>query len=116
MGHRQGSHGADSWGLPGGHLEFGESWEACVSRETLEEVGLTIKNIRFLTATNDVFKSENKHYITIFMIADWAGGQAKVLEPDKCLSIGWFTYDTMPTNIFLPLINLKLNNPTLDLL
>lgn len=54
--------------LPGGHLEFGESWEECARREILEETGLAVQDVRFLTATNDVFTAEAKHYITIFMV------------------------------------------------
>ena len=56
-----------TWGLPGGHLEFGESFETCATRETLEETGLKMKDVRFLNATNSIMKAENKHYITIFM-------------------------------------------------
>lgn len=53
--------------MPGGHLEFGESFENCATREVLEETGLTVQNVRFLTATNDVMEDEGKHYVTIFM-------------------------------------------------
>lgn len=56
-----------TWGLPGGHLDFGEFFETCAARETLEETGLKIQDVRFLTATNSILKAENKHYITIFM-------------------------------------------------
>lgn len=56
-----------TWGLPGGHLEFGESFETCATRETLEETGLKIQDVQFLNATNSIMKTENKHYITIFM-------------------------------------------------
>lgn len=115
MGHRQGAHGYDTWGLPGGHLEFGESWEEGVIRETREEVGVEIKNIRFIAATNDIFLAENKHNVTIFMIADWAGGEPQVLEPEKCKEVGWYTYETMPENVFLPLIDLKKSYPDLTL-
>lgn len=62
FGKRKNSHGEGSWCFPGGHLEFGESWEECARRETLEETGLKIRNIRFATATNDLFKKEDKHY------------------------------------------------------
>ena len=56
-----------TWGLAGGHLEFGESFETCAARETFEETGLKIRDVRFLTATNSILKAENKHYITIFI-------------------------------------------------
>ena len=58
-----------TWALPGGHLDFGESFETCAMREVLEETGLQVKDdsVRFLTATNDVMPSEHKHYVTIFM-------------------------------------------------
>lgn len=113
MLHRQGAHGADTWGLVGGHLEFGESWEECVIRETKEEVGCDIENIRFFAATNDVFPAENKHYVTIFMLADWKSIEPQALEPESCSEIAWFDYDSMPDNMFLPLKNLRKQHKTL---
>ena len=44
---RLGSHGAGTYALPGGHLEMGESWEACAAREVLEETGLEVSGLRF---------------------------------------------------------------------
>ncbi|BGP22826.1 hypothetical protein JCM10295v2_001717 [Rhodotorula toruloides] len=69
VGVRKGSHGAGCLQLPGGHLEFGETPEACAVREVAEETGLAIRadNVRFLTATNDVFEADKKHYITLFV-------------------------------------------------
>lgn len=56
-----------TWGLPGGHLEFGESFETCAAREVLEETGITLNDVRFLTAVNNIMPAEGKHYVTIFM-------------------------------------------------
>lgn len=46
MGKRIGSHSPNTWGFPGGKLEFGEELLDCARREVLEETGLTIKNLR----------------------------------------------------------------------
>jgi len=56
-----------TWALPGGHLEFNESIEACAEREVLEETGLNVGHFRFLTATNDIMLAEGKHYVTLFV-------------------------------------------------
>ena len=109
---RQGAHGAGSWGLPGGHLELGETWERCAKREVLEETGLKIKNVRFMAVTNDIF-SENKHYVTIFVTADWQSGKLTNCEPDKCLELLWSDAKHLPQNLFLPLRNLLFSNPDL---
>ena len=105
MGERQGAHGANTWCPPGGHLEYGESWEECARRETLEETGLAVENVRFLGLTNDVFEEE-KHYITIAMVADWVDGEPELCEPDKCLGWKWVDLSTLPERLFLPVENL----------
>lgn len=48
-------------------MDFGESFESCAIREVMEETGLEIENIHFLTATNDVMLAEGKHYVTVFV-------------------------------------------------
>lgn len=105
---RNASHGRDTWGFPGGHLEFGETWEQGAAREIFEETGLVTKNIRYVTATNDLFEDEEKHYITIFMMADYDGGDdVQLLEPQKHAEWRWFTWDAMPENVLVSMKNLK---------
>lgn len=106
LGQRKNSHGAGDWCFPGGHLEFGESWEQCARRETKEETGIEIKNVRFWTATNDIYEKENKHYVTIFMLADYDSGQARVMEPDKSEAWEWFEWDALPKDLFFSTRNL----------
>lgn len=74
MGERAGSHGAGTLQCPGGHQEYGESFADTAIREVLEETGLEVGNVKFLTATNDVF-GEGKHYITIFVTCVIVGEQ-----------------------------------------
>jgi len=106
LGKRKGAHGEGSWAFPGGHLEGGESIEACAVRETCEETGLEIANIRHAAFTNDIFKQENKHYTTLFVLADWVSGQPQVMEPHKCETWEWMDWGVFPHPCFLSLENL----------
>lgn len=108
LGKRKNSHGLSTWGPPGGHLEFGESFETCAKRETKEETGLIIDNPTFLAITNDFFSKENKHYVSVFMKADLTNNQeVKNLEPHKVEDWHWFFLENLPDNLFLPLKQLS---------
>jgi 8-oxo-dGTP diphosphatase len=98
---RKGSHGEGSWSVPGGHLEFGESFEDTARREVTEETSLEIKNVRFGALTNDHFIDEDKHYVTIWMMSDLKGGIARITEPEKCTAQKWCTFDDLPQPLFL---------------
>lgn len=106
LGLRISSHGAGTWQFPGGHLEFGESIEDCARREVREETGLELGNLRLGPYTNDIFASEGRHYVTLFVLADYAGGRPEVREPDKCARWEWFRRDNLPQPLFLPIENL----------
>ncbi len=114
MGQRLGSHGANTWSVPGGHLEFGESWEDCAIREVREETGMTAKNVRLLAVTNDLFHGDNKHYVTLWVECDWVMGEPAITEPDKWVNQEWRTFQTLPSPLFEPCWrNLRLTKPEL---
>ena len=102
MGQRKGSHGESTWSIPGGHLEFGESFEKGAAREVKEETGLSVKNIRFGAVTNDYFPKDGKHYISVWMIADYDSGKEEITEPEYYINQKWFSFDKLPKPLFLP--------------
>jgi len=97
------SHGVGTWCFPGGHIELWEELEDTCKREVMEEANMKIKNIRFAGITNDFFKKEGKHYITIFFKADYVSGTPR---PNAELNpIGWFPWNKLPRPLFLCMKN-----------
>jgi len=99
MGKRKSSHGEGEYATPGGHLEYMETFEQCAIRETLEETGMEIKNLRFLYVAN-MKRYAPKHYVHIQLIADWKKGEPKILEPDKTEEWKWYDLSSIPSPLF----------------
>jgi 8-oxo-dGTP diphosphatase len=55
--------------------------------------------------TNDVFRDEGLHYITLFFKGEYQSGEAIVAEPRHCEEWRWVSLDHIPQPIFLPLSN-----------
>lgn len=99
---RHGAHGKGTWSVPGGWMEFGESFEATAKREVMEEVGLEVKNIRFGALTNTVFREDQVHSVTVWLICDYQSGEPKILEPEKISKLAWADFDSLPKPLFEP--------------
>lgn len=99
LGKRMGSHGVGEYLFPGGHLEYMESFKNCVIRETREECGIEIENIRFNIVSNDT-EYKPKHYITLIFKADWKSGEPEALEPHKIIGWDWYDLNNLPDPLF----------------
>jgi 8-oxo-dGTP diphosphatase len=107
LGKRLGSHGAGTWALPGGHLEYGESPVLCGRRELLEETGLSAGTMVQGPYASDLFEREGRHYVTLFVVATDVLGEPTVQEPAKCEQWRWFPWSTLPEPLFAPLRTLR---------
>ena len=107
LGKRKSAHGEGTWCPPGGHIEYGESFEEAAIRETKEETGIDIEvpNLQIAGVTNDFFKESGKHYVTVMLKALDFCGNPEVKEPDKCCEWRWFDIDKLPDNLFLSIEN-----------
>ena len=99
---RKNVHGDGTWSTPGGHLEFGESPEECAIRETKEETDITVSNPQFYALTNDFFPEHGKHFITIWMEAEFQFGEPKVTAEYESDRVEWKDMANLPTPLFAP--------------
>nr|5GP0_A Chain A, Nudix hydrolase 1 [Arabidopsis thaliana]5GP0_E Chain E, Nudix hydrolase 1 [Arabidopsis thaliana]5GP0_F Chain F, Nudix hydrolase 1 [Arabidopsis thaliana]5GP0_I Chain I, Nudix hydrolase 1 [Arabidopsis thaliana]5WWD_A Chain A, Nudix hydrolase 1 [Arabidopsis thaliana]5WWD_B Chain B, Nudix hydrolase 1 [Arabidopsis thaliana] len=107
LGRRRSSIGNSTFALPGGHLEFGESFEECAAREVMEETGLKIEKMKLLTVTNNVFKEAPtpSHYVSVSIRAVLVdpSQEPKNMEPEKCEGWDWYDWENLPKPLFWPL-------------
>ena len=77
------------YALIAGYVEVGETFEECVRREVMEEVGLKVKNIRYYKSQPWSFSDS----VMIGFTAELDGDDTIRLEEDELAEAGWFTKD-----------------------
>jgi 8-oxo-dGTP diphosphatase len=74
--------------------------------QVLEETGISVTDVRFATAENSVFAAQQKHYVTVFMLASAPqDAEPQLLEPDKCTGWRWIDWALLQQlkSLFQPL-------------
>jgi len=79
------------YALVAGFVDNGESLEGAVAREVKEEVGVDVKDIRYVGSQNWPFPSQ----LMVGFVATYAGGEIRV-DPDELEDARWFPSDALP--------------------
>lgn len=90
------------WGIPGGAMEPGESFEVTARRELYEETGLRLNTLKFL----DVIAGEEYYFqypngdeiynaIALYACTDW-GGELQMLDGES-KELRFFALDNLPS-------------------
>jgi NAD+ diphosphatase len=74
-----------------GFVEAGESLEECVHREVHEEVGVTVRSLRYYGSQSWPFP----HSLMVAYTAEWRSGEV-VPQEDEIEAAGWFHIDALP--------------------
>ena len=99
IGERLSDHGANTFQIPGGHLEFGESFEEAAIREAIEETGLKKFKARgVISVGNDI--GFEKHYVSIGVHLECFEGEPTDPEPDHSRNWHWADPRNLPEPFF----------------
>lgn len=95
-------HGEGTWTMPGGKLEFGESFEAGGVRELAEETGIQTGqgDLELVSLANN--RLPDAHFVTVGLICRQSTGEARVMEPDEITEWRWFPLAELPSPLFPP--------------
>lgn len=115
LGRRKNTIGHGLYQVPGGHLEFGESWEQAAYREVLEETGLHVHNVSLCSIVDTIEPEQDYHYMTVFMrgyVDETKGSEPRNMEPQKCDGWLWWKWSALPTPdlLFWCLRDFKMKN------
>lgn len=93
-----------NWSLPGGYMEYGETFEQTLHREVLEDSGLEVTIIAPIKIFDDGFteypNGDVTQVISMLYLVKPVGGQLIQHPTDETLSLKYFDFDNLP-----PLLN-----------
>jgi ADP-ribose pyrophosphatase YjhB (NUDIX family) len=74
--HRKGNR--QYWVLPGGRLEYGETFQECAVRELKEETGLEVKVDKLIFLSEAIAPDRSRHIVNVYLTARVTGGTLKL--------------------------------------
>ena len=105
LGKRLSNYGEGMYSLPGGKLNYEESLDQGIKREILEETGLIIPKVEFISVFTALNKKSQDQYTNFVYFVDYTklipeNQKVQNLEPDKCESWNWYDLESLPRPLF----------------
>lgn len=89
-----------NYSVPAGHIDGNERATKAMSREAMEETGITISEDKLKMIHVMHRKSTEERIDFFFEVNQWQG-EPKIMEKDKCDDLSWFSIEQLPQNIVL---------------
>ena len=88
------SYADGHWGLPGGHVEAGETLAEAASREAREEVGVRTRPIDLVPVGMARYVDGEVAGLDLFFSTTSFAGEPRPVS--ECDRVGWFSLDGLP--------------------
>lgn len=79
------------WEIPGGKVEYGETFAEALKREMKEEIDVEIEVLELLDVCDHILVEEGQHWVSPTYICRVVKGEPKNMEPGKCQELRWVT-------------------------
>lgn len=91
-----------------GYLENDESLAMAICREAKEEIGIDIneRDVSLVFLCHPYINK--KDHLDIFFTCKKYKGTPRIVEPEKCTDLSWFSLNSLPENTILELQNVIL--------
>lgn len=97
---RRGDRAQETWGLPGGMMEIGESAEDTMRREVREETGLEVVVDKFLGVYTkdryDTYPNGDRAYVILFVFICRPAGGMLCADGKEALELRYFDPGAIP--------------------
>ncbi len=97
LGRRKNCYGDGTWGLPGGHLEYGESIIECAKREIKEEIGIEVAELKLISVIDNI--DERGHYLHVSFLLEQFSGEIRCIKPYVCSEWKFFDISNLPQDL-----------------
>ena len=99
------------WTLPGGGLDFGETLEAALEREVLEETGLVVKGkeLLFHNSRFTEFEDRDQHWFQFLFSVEVIGGELTHEIDGSTDLVEWVEMDTLNQGNAVDIVHFALN-------
>ena len=88
------------WDIAGsGHVDKNETAQTALIRECKEEIGIDVKleDITFVHLSHRL--SKDRIYYDIYFLVKAYDGTPRIMEPNKCSELKWFSINNLPDDI-----------------
>jgi ADP-ribose pyrophosphatase YjhB (NUDIX family) len=94
--------------LPGGGVDYGESFETALKREFLEEVNININVKNMLFISEAIAPDSSKHIVNVFFSVEYVSGELKLAQEEILAGVEYISIDKIEEYTIFPNIKKEL--------